>query len=247
MSVRRPSLHGISRGIDTNQRVQEYSNSYSYILAVISTTDLWQCLHRIVYGLVPLSSVRTNIMSYEATPSKRAQDVFMLLYHCLMNTLTLDFLEQIVIADLPSYHLPVILVVSGKILSSLLLLKLIISQAHLDSRVTVSFIHTSLTQLDTKMTELDWNIIKFNLDAMAPVKVLSHRGCSICGNTVRGANVASRDLLHSECVATRACCGAHSIGHNCWSCAGEIGSHRTEVLSSYIWFRLLWHPHGWGT
>ena len=51
-------------------------------------------------------------MSYEATPSKRAQDVFML-YHCLMNTLTLDFLEQIVIADLPSYHLPAILAVAA--------------------------------------------------------------------------------------------------------------------------------------
>ena len=57
-----------------------------------------------------------------------------------------------------------------------LLLKLIISKAHVDSRATVSFIRTSLTLLDSKMIELDSNIKAFNQYVKAQIKNLAARG-----------------------------------------------------------------------
>ena len=126
------------------------------------------------YGLVPLSAVRTQVMSYYATPSKRAQDAFMA-YHCLVNSLTLDFLKLIA-ADSEAYHLPAIVAINGEIPSGPLLLKMIIGQAHVDSRATVSFIRTALTQLDAKMIELNSNVIEFNLYVTAQVQALAHRG-----------------------------------------------------------------------
>lgn len=95
-------------------------------------------------------------------------------YNCLANSLTLDFLKQIT-ADL-SYHLPAIMAVNGEISAGPLLLKLISSQARMDFRVIVSFIRTSLTQLDAKMIELDSSIIEFNLHVTAQIKALSHTG-----------------------------------------------------------------------
>jgi hypothetical protein len=83
------------------------------------------------HGLVPLLAVRTDALTYHATPSKRAQDSFMAC-QCLLGPLTLDFLK-IISADSASCHLPPILAMNGAILAGPLLLKLIIGQAHVDS------------------------------------------------------------------------------------------------------------------
>jgi hypothetical protein len=40
----------------------------------------------------------------------------------------------------------------------------------------VSFTRNSLTELDTKMPELDSNVVEFNLCVAAQAKALSHRG-----------------------------------------------------------------------
>jgi hypothetical protein len=73
---------------------------------------------------------------------------------CLLSSLMHDFMKLIT-ADSDDYHWPLIAAADGPIPSGPLLLKLIISQAHVDSRATISFICTSLTKLDTKMVELD--------------------------------------------------------------------------------------------
>jgi hypothetical protein len=112
-------------------------------------------------GMVPLSAVRAHVLSYYATPSKLAQDSFMSC-QCFLNSLTLDFLKTIT-SDSAAYHVPAIHGgSSGAIPAGPLLLKMIISQAHVDSRATVSFFRSSLRRLDVKMIELDSNVIEFN-------------------------------------------------------------------------------------
>jgi hypothetical protein len=82
----------------------------------------------------------------------------------------------VITADSNAYHLPPIVATDGPVPSGPLLLKLIISQAHVDSRATVSFICTSLTQLDNKMTKLDSDVESFNFYVKAQIKSLSARG-----------------------------------------------------------------------
>jgi hypothetical protein len=126
------------------------------------------------YGMIPLESVRTHCTSYYATPSKRAQDSFMLC-QCLLNSLSLDFLKTIT-PDSASYNLPAIVLANGAVPVGPLLLRIIISRAHVDSRATVSFIRTSLTKLDEKMIELDSDIVKFNTYVRTQVNNLAKRG-----------------------------------------------------------------------
>jgi hypothetical protein len=87
-------------------------------------------------------------MAYYHTPTKRAQDSFMSC-QCLLSSLTLDFLKLIT-ADSAKYHVPAINVADGPVPAGPLLLKLIISKAHVDSRAMVSFICDSLTKLDSQ-------------------------------------------------------------------------------------------------
>jgi hypothetical protein len=82
---------------------------------------------------------------------------------------------KLITADSDRYHLPPIAAADGPIPPDPLLLKLIISQAHVDSRATISFIYTSLTKLDTKMVELDSDIESFNFYVKAQIKSLSAR------------------------------------------------------------------------
>jgi hypothetical protein len=126
------------------------------------------------YGLIPLLAVKTRVTTYYDTSLKRAQDSFMAC-QCLLSSLTLNFLKLIT-ADSNAYHLPAIMAADGPVPSGPLLLKLIISQAHVDSRATVSFIRTSLTQLDSKMIELDSDVEAFNFYVKAQIKSLSARG-----------------------------------------------------------------------
>jgi hypothetical protein len=126
------------------------------------------------YGLIPIASVRAHAMTYYANHSKQAQDSLMAC-QCLLSSLTLDFLKLIT-ADSQDYHLPTIHATQGPVPSGPLLLKLIISQAHVDSRATVSHIRTSLTLLDAKMIKLDSNVETFNQYVKSQIKNLLARG-----------------------------------------------------------------------
>jgi hypothetical protein len=92
----------------------------------------------------------------------------------LLSSFTLDLLK-LTTSDLNAYHLPPTVTADGPVPSGPLLLKLIISQAHVNSRATVSFIRTSLTKLDAKVIELNSNIESFNLYIKAQVKSFSAR------------------------------------------------------------------------
>ena len=76
------------------------------------------------YGLIPLLAVTTQVTTYYATSSKRAQDSFMAC-QCLLSSLTLDFLKLIT-ADSNAYHLPPIAAADGPVPCGPLLPKLII-------------------------------------------------------------------------------------------------------------------------
>jgi hypothetical protein len=144
------------------------------------------------YGVVPLASVRTHVMSYYGNQTKQAQDSFMAC-QCLLSSLTLDFLKLIT-ADADDYHLPPVVATNGPVPSGPLLLKLIITQAHVDSRATVTHIRTSLTMLDVKMIELDSNIETFNVYVKAQIKNLSARGETtndLLTNLFKGYKVAN--------------------------------------------------------
>lgn len=144
------------------------------------------------YGLVPLASVHAHTLNYYAQQTKQAQDSFMAC-QCLLSSLTLDFLKLIT-AKSPDYHLPPIVAAQGPVPAGPLLLKIIISQAHVDSRATVSHIRTSLTQLDTKMLDLDSNIELFNQYVKAQIKSLLARGetsSNLPINLLKGYKVAN--------------------------------------------------------
>ena len=126
------------------------------------------------YGLILLASVRAHVNTYYGAHSKQAQDSFMSC-QSLLNTLSVEFLKLITVES-PDYHMPAIVAVDGPIPAGPLLLKIIISKAHVDSRATVTYIRTSLTRLGDKMTELDSNIESFNFFVQAQVKSLSARG-----------------------------------------------------------------------
>jgi hypothetical protein len=126
------------------------------------------------YGLIPLASVRAHVMTYYSTPTKRVQDSFMAC-QCLLSSLTLDFLKLIT-SESNDYHMPEIIAAEGRVPAGPLLLKLIISKAHVDSRAPVSFIRTSLTLVDSKMIELDSNIETFNQYVKTQIQNLSTRG-----------------------------------------------------------------------
>jgi hypothetical protein len=82
----------------------------------------------------------------------------------------------LITAESNGYHLPKFAAAQGCVPSGPLLLKLIISKAHVDSRATVSLIRTSLTLLDAKMIELDSNVESFTQYVKAQIQNLSDRG-----------------------------------------------------------------------
>jgi hypothetical protein len=101
---------------------------------------------------------------------------------------------KLITADAADYHLPPIVATNGPVPSGPLLLKLIITQAHVDSRATVTHIRTSLTTLDVKKIKLDSNIETFNVYVKAQIKNLSARGETtndLLTNLFKGYKVAN--------------------------------------------------------
>jgi hypothetical protein len=106
----------------------------------------------------------------------------------------LDFLKTLAV-DAQQYHLPAINDV-GDLGSGPLLIKLIISKAHVDSRSTISYIRKALTELDTKMVELDSDVEAFNLYVNQQIRDLSSRGqtsSDLLVNLFKGYKCAADD------------------------------------------------------
>jgi hypothetical protein len=145
------------------------------------------------FGVIPMEAIRDHVLTYYATQTKAAQDSFVSC-QCLLGSISLDFLKTLAV-DAHQYHLPAINAV-GDLGSGPLLVKLIISKAHVDSRSTISYIRKALTELDTKMVELDSNVEEFNLYVNQQVRDLSSRGqtsSDLLVNLFKGYKSASDD------------------------------------------------------
>jgi hypothetical protein len=112
-----------------------------------AVTQSWNLLNH--YGMVPLASVRSHALTYYSTQSKQAQDSFMLC-QCLLGSL------KTITADTTAYHLPAIVAADGDIPSRPLLLKLIISRAHVDTRASSGPLSRSWTRKWSSWTLLSW-------------------------------------------------------------------------------------------
>jgi hypothetical protein len=188
---------------------QGWGWSYIFTIPVLDvatgTTRNWNLLSH--HGMIPMPSVRTHVLSYYAAPSKLAQDSFMSC-QCLLNSLSLDFLKTIT-SESVTYHVPALLASNGAVPAGALLLKLITSNAHVDSRATVTFIRHSLRKLDAKMIQPDSNVVEFNLYVKAQVLSLAQRGettTDLLVNLFEGCKAADdvefKDLLkrkENEC------------------------------------------------
>ena len=126
------------------------------------------------HGILTLETITTQVRTYYDDQTKAAQDSFMLC-QCLRASLSIEFMKLIT-AEADDYHLPPITAMHGPMPCGPLLLKLIISKAHVDSRATVMFIRDSLRDLGSKMVDLDSNVQEFNLYVKAQTKALSARG-----------------------------------------------------------------------
>ena len=157
----------------TKAKVQGWSRIFTVpvdVQGVVTSQSLLQN-----YGGIPLPSVYLDATSYVNTPTKAAQDSFML-FQCIFASLGTEFLKTVT-TEAPNYH---VADQNGTneppIPCGALLLKVIIMKAHVDTRATVSFIRTALSSLDNKMMALDSDILKFNAYVKTQVIALEARG-----------------------------------------------------------------------
>jgi hypothetical protein len=159
--------------LKTKSKVQGWSRIFTVPVKVDGVTTDHSLLHN--YGVIPLQSVALDAATYVNAQSKVAQDSFML-FQCIFGSLRTEFLK-LVTTEALLYH-----IVDTRdpqeppIPCGALLLKIIIMKAHVDTRVTVSFIRTALSSHDTKMMALDSDISKFNAYVKTQVIGLEARG-----------------------------------------------------------------------
>jgi hypothetical protein len=138
------------------------------------------------YGIILLGDVTQDMLSYVDTQTKVAQDYFMA-FQCIFASLETEFLKTITM-EAWKYH-----VGQDQTPSASLLPKAIIMRAHVNTRVTVTFIREALSQLDVKMGGLDSNITKLNMYVKSQVISLEARGESTNGllvNVFKGYQMA---------------------------------------------------------
>jgi hypothetical protein len=119
------------------------------------------------YGEKTLEEIRTHEEAYIATPTRKAQDSNML-YHCLMNSLSVTAKESILMWE-DEFN------VNGK-QSGVLLYKVIVRESHIDSNATSTSIRTQMSNLSTYIQEVGGDIQKFNKHVKLLVQGLAARG-----------------------------------------------------------------------
>jgi hypothetical protein len=119
------------------------------------------------YGQITLAEVQAFAATYVETQTRAAQDDAQL-YQCLRKSLTKDAETNIVLHE-EDYTI-------GERPSGLVLLKVIIREAYVDTNATVRHIREQLNSLDTHIIRLGSDIIKFNAKVMMYRKGLAARG-----------------------------------------------------------------------
>jgi hypothetical protein len=119
------------------------------------------------YGMLTIDNCRNHANTYVLAETRQAQNSHMLFTYVL-DTLD-EQAEGLMLADPQQYT------VQGQS-AGILLLKLVIGKATVDTKATVIMIRRSLTHLDSKMIELGSDINTFNLFVTQQVNALTARG-----------------------------------------------------------------------
>jgi hypothetical protein len=116
------------------QKSQVYSWKHIWTVPVINAATGVVTKRNLLkeYDMIPLNAITAHVRTYYATRTKQAQDSFMAC-HCLLSSLSFDFLK-VLTHETQDYHLPAIVAEDGPIPCGPLLLKIIISKTHVDSR-----------------------------------------------------------------------------------------------------------------
>jgi hypothetical protein len=122
------------------------------------------------YGTITLEQVAEWEKSYIATPSRAAQDTYML-YQCLMSSLAPEAKKKIMIWS-DQYTIESN---GNKYDSGVALLKVIIRESHLDTNATTNSIRTKLSNLDTYITTVNSDIGLFNQHVKMLIQSLTAR------------------------------------------------------------------------
>ena len=118
------------------------------------------------YGVLSTAMVRTHVATYINTPTRTAQDSFQV-YHCLMNSLSLNGRSKITIWS-QDYT------VSGTV-SGTALLKVILRESDIGTHATAAHIRMQLATLDEYIGTIDSDIKKFNVYVKSLVQGLTRR------------------------------------------------------------------------
>lgn len=119
------------------------------------------------YGEFTLATIRAHELTYINSVSRAAQDT-VLLYHCLMNSLSREGKSKVMLWK-HDYMV-------GDVPSGNLLLKIIIQESCIDTNATTSTIRLRLSNLDKYLPTVGYDIAKFNQYVQQQVKSLSARG-----------------------------------------------------------------------
>ena len=119
------------------------------------------------YGTVTIDNVRAHVLTYQGMMSRNAQNSNQI-YVCLSLSLT-DEAKHKVSLDAGRYTI-------GDECDGLLFFKVIVGLAHVDTRATVTVIRTRLSSLDTKMSDVQDNIVELNQFVKAQQDGLTARG-----------------------------------------------------------------------
>ena len=119
------------------------------------------------YGALTYEDVKTHAQTYIGQNTRNAQNSVQI-FNCLHNSLTEDGKARVCIES-DQYT------INGTT-DGPLFLKVILKIAHIDTRATVTVIRTSLSKLDSKMEQLQDNVIEFNEFVKTQRGALSARG-----------------------------------------------------------------------
>jgi len=105
------------------------------------------------YGKVTLDQIMDHAATYADANTRTAQNSFML-YHCLANSITKEVKAKTMLWTNEYYV--------GQNLCGAAYLKIIIREAQIDTRATVLHLRGKLSSLDTYISSISYDIVKFN-------------------------------------------------------------------------------------
>ena len=119
------------------------------------------------FGMITMQEVLDQVMTYSGTQTRRAQNAVMM-YHCIMETLTEEAHSRIV-TETNRY------IING-VPNGPLLFRYLLHTITIDTRATTTYIRLNMSNLDSYISVIDHDIEKFNLYVKEQRRQLKNRG-----------------------------------------------------------------------